>query len=129
MPGPDSLHGSVTVWLQRLKAGDAGEAVARLWASYFGRLVGLDAASLARGDVIQGATNAAVASSEAAVRDVRFGNVLLPTAPVLVADLPVFELFGVADEPAVIFGMDWLTSARLVVDFPLRRLWFHELGD
>jgi hypothetical protein len=43
-----------------------------------------------------------------------------------VADLPVFEVFGVADRPAVIFGMDWLDVARLVVDFPLRRVWFTE---
>jgi len=89
-----------------------------------GRLLGLDAATLARGDVIQGATNNAITTSEATVRDVRFGAVRLPSAPVLVADLPVFDLFGVADRPAVIFGLDWLTATRLVVDFPLRRLWF-----
>jgi predicted aspartyl protease len=93
-----------------------------------GRLIGLDAASLARGDVIQGATNNAIVTSEAIVRGVRFGSVLLPSAPVLVADLPVFELFGVADRPAVIFGMDWLTETRLVVDFPLRRIWFSQDG-
>jgi predicted aspartyl protease len=89
-----------------------------------GRLLGLDAANLALGDVIQGATNTAVISYEASVRDVRFGSVRLPSAPVLVADLPVFELFGVADRPAVIFGMDWLAATRLVVDFPARRIWF-----
>jgi len=89
-----------------------------------GRLLGLDAATLARGDVIQGATNNAVVTSEATVHEVRFGGALLKSAPVLVADLPVFELFGVADRPAVIFGMDWLTATRLVVDFPLRRIWF-----
>jgi predicted aspartyl protease len=93
-----------------------------------GRLVGLDAESLARGEVIQGATNTAVASSEATVGDVRFGSVLLPSAPVLVADLPIFELFGVDDRPAVIFGMDWLTATRLVVDFPARRIWFSGSG-
>lgn len=94
-----------------------------------GRLIGLDAASLPPGDVIQGATNTAVVSSAATVREVRFGSVLLPSAPVLVADLPVFELFGVADRPAVIFGLDWLTATRLVVDFPARRIWFSHEGD
>ena len=54
---------------------------------------------------------------------------LLPSAPVLVADLPVFELFGVADRPAVIFGLDWLTATRLVVDFPARRIWFSHDDD
>jgi DNA-directed RNA polymerase specialized sigma24 family protein len=37
VPGP----GSITVWLVRLKAGSRDEAVARLWAAYFGRLVSL----------------------------------------------------------------------------------------
>jgi hypothetical protein len=87
-------------------------------------MVGLEAAKLRAGDIIQGATNSAVVTSEATVLDVRFGGVRLPSAPVLVADLPVFEVFGVADRPAVIFGLDWLTGARLVVDFPLKRIWF-----
>ena len=91
-----------------------------------GRLLGLDAATLARGDVIQGATNSAVVTSEATVREARFGGVSLPSAPVLVADLPVFEVFGVADRPAVIFGMDWLTATRMVVDFPSLRVWFSQ---
>jgi len=93
-----------------------------------GRLLGLDAAKLAPGDVIQGATNSAVVTSEATVQDVRFGAARLASAPVLVADLPVFEVFGVADRPAVIFGLDWLTETRLVVDFPLRRIWFSQDG-
>lgn len=93
-----------------------------------GRALGLDAASLGRGDVIQGATNTAVVTSEGTVRQVRFGGVLLESAPVLVADLPIFEVFGVADRPAVIFGMDWLTVTRLVVDFPARRIWFSQDG-
>lgn len=33
--------GSVTVWLDRLKAGDRSEAVDRLWGAYYARLVGL----------------------------------------------------------------------------------------
>lgn len=93
-----------------------------------GRALGLDSASLGRGDVIQGATNTAVATSEGTVTQVRFGGVRLERAPVLVADLPVFEVFGVADRPAVIFGMDWLADTRLVVDFPLRRIWFSQDG-
>jgi predicted aspartyl protease len=94
-----------------------------------GRLLGLDPAALAPGETIRGATNTAVVSSAATVSDARFGRVLLESAPVLVADLPVFELFGVADRPAVIFGMDWLTETRLVVDFPARRVWFTRARD
>lgn len=70
-----------------------------------------------------------VVSSSAAVSDVRFGSVLLASAAVLVADLPVFELFGVADRPAVIFGMDWLTETRLAVDFPAQQIWFARTRD
>lgn len=33
-----SHHGSVTIWLDRLKDGSTGEAVERLWQGYFGRL-------------------------------------------------------------------------------------------
>ncbi len=35
----DSL--TITVWLQRLHAGDRSEAVERLWAAYFARMVRL----------------------------------------------------------------------------------------
>lgn len=89
-----------------------------------GRLLGFDRATLAKGEVIQGATNKPVETLTATVKSARFGGVKLDAAPVLVADLPVFELFGVADGPAIIFGMDWLADIRMVVDFPLKRIWF-----
>lgn len=41
MASEEAQHGSVTVWLERLKAGDQRDAVARLWASYFKRMVAL----------------------------------------------------------------------------------------
>jgi RNA polymerase sigma factor (sigma-70 family) len=31
--------GSITIWLDRMKAGDSGEAINRLWTAYFGRLI------------------------------------------------------------------------------------------
>lgn len=33
--------GSVTFWLEKLKAGDRSEAATRIWGAYFGKLVGL----------------------------------------------------------------------------------------
>lgn len=39
-------QGSVTLWLHRLKSGDCGEAVTRLWGVYFTRLVALAHAHL-----------------------------------------------------------------------------------
>jgi len=58
------------------------------------------------------------------VADVHLGGRMLADAPVLVADLPVFEAFGVADRPAIILGLDWLDKTRMVIDFPGRQVWF-----
>ena len=92
-----------------------------------GRALGIDPVTLPKGDTIQGATNAAIETGATRVRDVRLGLRALSEAPVLVADLPVFDAFGVADKPAVILGLDWLADTRMVVDFPARRVWF-EVG-
>jgi len=89
-----------------------------------GRLLGLDPAALAKGDTIQGATNNAIETVATRVADVHLGRRILADAPVLVADLPVFDAFGVADRPAIILGMDWLEGVRMVIDFPARLVWF-----
>jgi predicted aspartyl protease len=102
---------------------DTGARKTRInWA--LGRLLGLDPASLAEGDTIQGATNTPIESGSTRIRDVQLGSRVLDEAPVLVADLPVFEAFGVADRPAVILGLDWLEATRMVIDFPARTVWF-----
>lgn len=46
MSDHENTHGSITVWLHLLKDGNRTEAVARLWASYFERLVVLARRSL-----------------------------------------------------------------------------------
>ena len=89
-----------------------------------GSLLGLDPAKLAKGDTIQGATNNAIETGATRISDVHLGTRVLADAPVLVADLPVFEAFGVADKPAIILGLDWLEQTRMVIDFPARRVWF-----
>lgn len=91
-----------------------------------GTLLGLDPAKVAKGDTIQGATNKSFETGAATVANVLLGSRTLAEAPVLVADLPVFEAFGVADRPAIIVGLDWLTKTRMVVDFPARLVWFEE---
>lgn len=102
---------------------DTGARKTRInWA--LGRLLGLDPAALAAGDTIQGATNTAIETGATRIRDVHLGTRLLAEAPVLVADLPVFEAFGVADRPAIILGLDWLDRTRMVIDFPARLVWF-----
>jgi predicted aspartyl protease len=102
---------------------DTGARKTRInWA--LGRLLALDPARLAKGDTIQGATNNAIETGATRIGDVRLGGRHLADAPVLVADLPVFEAFGVADRPAVILGLDWLETTRMVIDFPARLVWF-----
>jgi predicted aspartyl protease len=93
-----------------------------------GRLLGLDPAMLAKGDTIQGATNKAIETGATRIADVHLGSRVLADAPVLVADLPVFEAFGVADKPAIILGLDWLDATRMVIDFPARLVWFEVAG-
>lgn len=121
---------TVPVWIQGVEAVaviDTGARKTRInWK--LGRLIGLDPASVAKGDVIQGATNKAVETGATRIADVRLGNRAIADAPVLVADLPVFDAFGVADKPAVILGLDWLTETRMVIDFPGRRVWFEEVA-
>lgn len=92
-----------------------------------GRLLGIDPAGLAKGDTIQGATNMEIETSATRIADVRLGGRRLADAPVLVADLPVFDAFGVADRPAIILGLDWLEKTRMVIDFPARLAWFEEV--
>ena len=104
---------------------DTGARKTRInWA--LGRLIGLDSAKLARGDTIQGATNNSVETGSTRLPQVQIANRTMTDMPVLVADLPVFEAFGVARKPAVILGLDWLMDTRMVIDFPARLVWFEQ---
>lgn len=89
-----------------------------------GELLGLSPDELAKGDVIQGATNKAIETGATRIANVHLGSRVLTDAPVLVADLPVFDAFGVNDRPAIILGLDWLDTTRMVIDFPARLVWF-----
>lgn len=72
---------------------------------------------------VHGATNSAMALRPGRARTVRLGGQFLSEAGVRIADLPVFEAFGLKDESAMIIGADYLGRFRLVVDFPTRRVW------
>ena len=96
----------------------------RGWSDFLALADSIDPARLAKGDTIQGATNTAVETGATKIANVRLGSRVLANAPVLVADLPVFEAFGVANKPAIILGLDWLEETRMVIDFPARQLWF-----
>lgn len=92
------------------------------WA--LGKQLGWNPDQLREGDTIQGATNTAIATRGTTVPLARVGNRRLKNVPVIVADLPVFEAFGVADRPAIILGLDWLEHTRMVIDFPAKLVWF-----
>lgn len=101
---------------------DTGARKTRInWA--LGRAIGLSAAALPPGDSISGATAVAFQTRAATVGPVTLGGIDLGRRPALVGDLPVFAHFGVGDRPAVILGLDWLTSVRMTIDFSADRLW------
>lgn len=72
---------------------------------------------------VHGATNNASSLRPGRTRTVQLlGHELTDTA-IRIADLPVFEAFGLQDEPAMIIGADYLGRFRLLIDFPSRRVW------
>lgn len=72
---------------------------------------------------VHGATNAASSLRPGRARAVRLLGRDLGNVPIRIADLPVFETFGLQDEPAMIVGADYLGRFRLVIDFPTSRVW------
>lgn len=94
-----------------------------------GKNLGLNPETIRSGDTIQGATNTPLATGSAVIDAVMLGSRQILNAPVLVADLPVFKAFGVEANPAVILGMDWLLETRLLVDFPMQKVWFIAAGN
>ncbi len=76
-----------------------------------------------QGGRIFGATNVAIDMAAAATRTVSFAGLTLRDRAIRVVDLPVFAQFGIADQPAMLLGADYLAGQRLVIDFPAERLW------
>ena len=89
-----------------------------------GYKLGMSPDSLSAGDIVQGGTNTPLETGTAIIRHIDIGSRQLSYAPVLVADLPVFEVFGVDEQPAVILGLDWLEELRMVINFPEQKVWF-----
>jgi len=84
----------------------------------FAVAAGVDLQALQADAPLYGATGV-----EQELRHGRLGTLAIngrawPEVSGTVADLPVFEAFGVADEPAMILGLDFLEGGALLVDFP-----------
>jgi predicted aspartyl protease len=72
---------------------------------------------------IRGATNLAVSLKRGKFQTVDIGNIRRKNLNIRIGDLPVFAAFGVAEQPAMILGMDMLRDVHLVVDFPSATVW------
>jgi hypothetical protein len=72
-----------------------------------------------------GVTGTTIELQVAKIGELQLGPVTLKDVPMAFADLPPFEVFGLADEPALLLGTDLLESFRRVsLDFRSRKVRF-----
>ncbi|HLL30679.1 MAG TPA: aspartyl protease family protein, partial [Allosphingosinicella sp.] len=72
-----------------------------------------------------GVTGTTVRLQLARIAELRLGSVLLRNVPMAFADVPPFEVFGLADKPALLLGTDLLeTFRRISLDFRARKVRF-----
>lgn len=76
----------------------------------------------ARGDKITGTLGSLPAVSRFTARSVRTSNTRWRKEDFLVADLAIFETFGLDDRPAAILGAGFFTQRDFVLDFARNRL-------
>lgn len=91
--------------------------------SRFASLAKVEEDGSAASATIYGATNRASTLRPGMARSVAMLGRNLGGTTIRIADLPVFETFGLQDEPAMIIGADYLGRFRLLIDFPTRRVW------
>jgi hypothetical protein len=76
-----------------------------------------------------GVTGKRVSLQVARIPQLRIGRLLVRNLPVAFADLPPFEVFGLADQPALLLGTDLLkTFRRVSLDFHARKVRFQPRG-
>jgi hypothetical protein len=72
-----------------------------------------------------GVTGVTVQMQMARVAELKLGSIRLRDVPIAFADVPPFEVFGVANEPALLLGTDILENFRKVqLDFRSRKVRF-----
>jgi predicted aspartyl protease len=72
-----------------------------------------------------GVTGTTVQLQLAQIGELRLGSVILRNVPMAFADVPPFEMFGLADRPALLLGTDLLeTFRRISLDFRARKVRF-----
>jgi predicted aspartyl protease len=73
--------------------------------------------------MLAGATQTLLAQRGSVAPRIDLPGRAIRDARVQVADLPVFEVFGIAQEPAMLLGIDHLRRYRLLIDFSRARIW------
>ncbi len=72
-----------------------------------------------------GVTGKTIQLQLAQIPELRLGPITLRNVPMAFADVPPFEVFGLADQPALLLGTDLLESFRRVsLDFSARKVRF-----
>jgi hypothetical protein len=62
-------------------------------------------------------------------RQAQIGRFTLTDCPIAIADLQVFDIWGIAERPALVIGMNWLRMfKRVSVDYGRKELRF-EVGS
>lgn len=81
---------------------------------------------LVRGPVgLYGVTGGVVVGLETSINDIRLGELHLTYTPLVVAALPVFDVWGLSRQPALLFGMDCMRRfARVSIDYGRKELRF-----
>lgn len=92
----------------------------------FAQAAGIDPArnNLAPDGVVQGATNNPVAAKRGVLGPVELAGTVRRDFSLRVGDLPIFKVFELDQEPAMILGIDLLESGRIIVDYPTGTVWF-----
>jgi hypothetical protein len=76
-------------------------------------------------ETLQGVTGGSIVGTMAVLDMVRVGDLVLTFTPAVVADLPVFKLWGLERQPALLLGIDCLRRcARVSIDYRHKELRF-----
>ena len=74
---------------------------------------------------VTGVTGVTIKVQMARIAELRLGKVTLRNVPMAFADVPPFEVFGLAKQPALLLGTDLLdTFRRVSLDFRVRKVRF-----
>jgi predicted aspartyl protease len=81
-------------------------------------------------EALTGVTGGTVIGATTLLDMVRLGSLILTFTTAVVADLPVFRLWGLTEQPALLIGMDCLRRcARVSIDYRRKELHFEFAGN